>query len=119
MKEKYKFKVDRLTQANLVHDGDTGLLALLIELLHSRGDVGGGNDILLSADSRLDDSSMESVRDQRDDQVDLLHGLVESGIIANIEGDRLGILEVSGESLGTRKGTASCSSHIQPLATLL
>jgi hypothetical protein len=50
---------------------------------------------------------VESVGDQRDDQVDLLHGLVESSIIADIKGDGLGVLEVSSESLGTLEGTAS------------
>jgi hypothetical protein len=39
---------------------------------------------------------VESVGNQRDDQVDLLHGLVESSIITDIKGDSLGVLEISG-----------------------
>jgi hypothetical protein len=53
---------------------------------------------------------MESVGDQGDDQVDLLHGLVQGGIIADIEGDGLGVLESRGKRLGTLKCTASCLS---------
>jgi hypothetical protein len=64
--------------------------------------------MLLGPDGRLDDGGVESVGDQRDDHVDLLHGLVESGIITDIEGDGLGVLEVAGKGLGTLKGTASC-----------
>lgn len=113
------FEGEILTQADLVHDSDTSLLALGVELLHSGRNIGGGDNILLGADSRLDDGGVESVGDQRDDQVDLLHGLVESGIIADIKGDGLGVLEVASEGLGTLKGTASYLSHIQPLARLL
>lgn len=100
----------KLTQANLVHDSDTSLLALLVEFLHSRRDIRGGDNILLSANSRLDNSGVESVGDQRDDQVGLLHSLVQGSIIADIEGDGLGVLEARGKRLGTLKGTASCLS---------
>jgi hypothetical protein len=96
-----------LTEANLVHDGDTGLLALLVELHHSGRDVGGGDDILLGADGRLDDGSVESVGNQGDGEVDSLHGLVESSIIADVEGDGLGVLEALGQLLGALEGTAS------------
>lgn len=37
--------VETGVQTDLVHDNDTGLLAALLELLHSRGDVRGGHDI--------------------------------------------------------------------------
>lgn len=107
MHDRRKVVGESLTQANLVHDSDTSLLALRVELLHSRRDIRGSDNILLSADSRLDNSGVESVGNQRDDQVDLLHGLVESSIITDIKGDSLGVLEISGEGLSTLKGTAS------------
>jgi len=102
-----------LTQADLVHDSDTGLLALLVELHHGGRHVGGGDDILLGADGRLDDGSVESVGDQGDDEVDSLHGLVEGGIVANVEGDSLGVLEVLGQLLGAFEGTAGYRSKAQ------
>lgn len=45
---------------NLVHDSDTGLLALLIKLHHGGADIAGGDNVLLGADSRLDDHGVES-----------------------------------------------------------
>lgn len=52
--------VDTGVNTNLVHDGDTGLLALLIKLQHGRADIASGDDVLLGADSGLDDHSVES-----------------------------------------------------------
>lgn len=45
---------------NLVHDGDTSLLALLIKLEHGGADIASGDDVLLGADGGLDDHSVES-----------------------------------------------------------
>ncbi|KAI6761939.1 hypothetical protein HG531_002492 [Fusarium graminearum] len=90
-------------------DGDTSGLGLLVELLHSRRDVRGGDDILLSLDSGLDDGSVESVRDQRDGDVVLRDGLLESGGIVNVEADGLGVVESTGEVLGRSESTASNS----------
>ena len=64
--------------------------------------------MLLGADGGLDDSSVEGVGDQADDQVVLRQGLVESSIIGNIKGDGLGVLEVPAELLGTLEGSAGC-----------
>lgn len=61
--------------------------------------------MLLGADSTLDDLGVEGVGDQRDDQVDLLKGLVQSSVIANIKGDRIGVLEALAQLLGTLEGT--------------
>lgn len=93
-------------QTNFIHDSDTSLLALLVELHHGRGHVGGGDNVLLGADSRLDDQGVEGVGDQGDSQVDLLHGLVQSGVIVDIEGDGIGVLEAFAELLGALEGTA-------------
>ena len=41
----------RHTQADLVHDSDASILALLVELHHGGGDVARGDDMLLLADS--------------------------------------------------------------------
>lgn len=52
--------VDTGVNTNLVHDSDTGLLALLIKLQHGRADIASGDDVLLGADGGLDDDSVES-----------------------------------------------------------
>ena len=45
---------------NLVHNSDAGLLALLIKLHHSRANIASCDNVLLSADSGLDDHGVES-----------------------------------------------------------
>lgn len=62
--------------------------------------------MLFGADGRLNDQSVEGVGDQGDGQVNLLHGLVQSGIIADIEGDGVGVLEAFAQLLGALEGTA-------------
>lgn len=47
-------------QTNLVHDGDTGLLALLIKLHHGGADIAGRDNVLLGADGGLDNHGVES-----------------------------------------------------------
>lgn len=89
-----------LTEADLVHDSDAGILALLVKLHHGRRDVAGGNDILLLADSGLDDGSVVSVWDQGDDEVVLGNLSVESLVVADIESDGRGTLGTGGEGLG-------------------
>ena len=77
--------VDTRVQTNLVHDGDTSLLALLIQLHHGGGDVAGRDDVLLLADGRLDDGGVECVGDERDDNVDLGNLGVEGLSIVDVE----------------------------------
>lgn len=96
------------TQANLVHDGDAGILALLVELQHGRGNVAGGDDVLLLTDGGLDDSGVEGVGDQADDEVVLGDLGVEGLVVGNIERDGSGILDAGGESLGGLEGSAGC-----------
>lgn len=93
-------------QTNLVHHGDTGLLALLVELHHGRGDIGGGDNVLLGADGRFDDQGVEGVRDQGDGQVNLLHDLVQGGVIVDIEGNSLGVLEAFAQLPGAFESPA-------------
>lgn len=94
---------------NLVHDGDASILGSLVELKHGGGDVAGGDDMLLLADSRLDDGSVESVRDQADDEVVLGDLSVKGLVVVDIEGDSLGELDAIGESLGALNVSASCN----------
>lgn len=111
---------------NLVHNSDAGLLALLIKLHHSRANIASCDNVLLSADSGLDDHGVESwlncqpgpkvrnkltgsghtVRDQGNDKVVLGELGIEGLLIVDIEGDGSGILDTSGEGLGGLKGTA-------------
>lgn len=44
---------------DLVHNSDTGLLALLIKLHHSRANVAGCDNVLLGADSGLNNHGVE------------------------------------------------------------
>lgn len=79
----------------------------------------------LGADGGLDNGGVEGVRDEGDDNIGLLEGLVKSSGIVDIKGDSLGVLEAAGESLGALEGTAGFYSssadwtaiahHIEPL----
>lgn len=93
-------------QTNLVHNGDPGLLAVFLELQHSRRDVRGGDDVRLGADTGLDDQGVEGIGDQGDGQIDLLQGLVEGGGIVDVERDGLGVFEALAELLGAFEGAA-------------
>lgn len=95
-------------KTDLVHDGDTGLLGLLVKLHHGGGDIAGGDDVLLLADGRLDDGRVESVGDQADDQIVLGDLGVESGIVGDIERDGGGVLNTGGQLLGRLESSASC-----------
>lgn len=100
--------VDTRVQTNLVHDGDTSLLALLIQLHHSRRNVRGRDNMFLGADSRLDNQGVEGVGDQGDDDIVLRESLVKGLVIANVEGNGSGVLEAFAELLGALEGSAGC-----------
>lgn len=100
--------VDTRVQTNLVHNGDTSLLALLIQLHHSRRDVRGRDNVLLGADGRLDDQSVEGVGDQGDGNIMLRESLIESFFIADVEGNGSGVLKAFAELLGALEGSAGC-----------
>lgn len=95
-------------EADLVHDGDAGLLGGGVQLQHGRADVAGGDDMLLLADGRLDDLGVEGVWDQGDDEVVLGDGGVEGLCVVDIEGGRLCALDAGGELLGGLEGPAGC-----------
>ena len=101
------------TQANLIHDGNAGILALLVELQHGRGDVAGGDNVLLLADGGLDDSGVEGVGDQADDKVVLGDLGVEGLVVGNIERDGSGILDAGRKSLSRLEGSAGCRAWSQ------
>ena len=96
------------TYANLVHDGDTSSLGLLVELPHGGRDVAGGDHILLVADGRLDDEGVESVRDQADDKVMLGNFGIEGLLVTDVERDRGREVDALGELLGGPEGSAGC-----------
>lgn len=95
-------------QSNLVHDNNSSLLNVLFQLLHRRRHVRRRDHVRLGPDRRLDHLRVESVRNQRDGHVGLLQSLVESSIIANVEGDGLGVLESLAQLLGILEGSACC-----------
>lgn len=69
--------VDTGVEADLVHHDDTGSLYLRLELLHGVRDVRGGDDVLLGLDRGLDDSGVEGVWNQGDDNVVLADSVEE------------------------------------------
>jgi hypothetical protein len=107
----------RLT-ANLVHDCNSCVLALLVQLHHSRGHVASGNHMLLEPNATLDNSRVKGVpakakpsafrpstlsrillRNERDHQIVLGDLSVEGLLVGYIEGDRTGELDTFGEAL--------------------
>lgn len=64
--------------------------------------------MLLGADSRLDDHSMESVWDQADDKVMLRELSIQSLVVGHIERNRGGIFDAGRKGLGGFEGSASC-----------
>ena len=101
--------VDTRVQTNLVHDSDTSLLAVLVQLHHGRGDVRGRDNVLLGTDGRLDNQGVESVGDQGYGDIVLRESLVEGVVIADVEGDGCGVLEAFAELLGALEGSTGCS----------
>ena len=95
-----------LTKANLVHDGNSGILALLVKLHHGGRDVASGDDILLLADGRLDYGSVVRIGDQADDKVVLGNLSVQSLVVAHVESDGGGALDANDEGLGRVEGPA-------------
>lgn len=96
------------TKTNLVHDSDSGILALLVQLHHGGGNVARSHNILLVSNRRLDDGSMEGIRNQADDQV-MLGDLGIQGLgISNVERNRRRELHASGKALGRLEGSACC-----------
>lgn len=102
------FSVGKRTKANLVHDGDAGLLGGLVQLHHGGRDVARGDDVLLGPDGGLDDGRVPGVGDQADDEVVLGDLGVEGRVVAGIERDGGGALDAVGELLGRLERAAGC-----------
>lgn len=64
--------------------------------------------MFLGADSGLDHLGVEGVRDERDEQIRLLSGLIKGFVIADIKGDSLGVAESFAKLLRTLEGSAGC-----------
>lgn len=101
-------------EADLVHNGDAGLLGGTVELQHCRADVAGGDDMLLLTDGGLDDLGVEGVWDQGDDEVVLGDSSVEGLCVVDIESLRLGGLDAGGQVLGGLEGPAGCCEAARP-----
>lgn len=59
--------VDTWVQADLIHNCDSSILALLVEFQHGWRDIAGCDDMLLLSDGTLDNCGMECVGNKRDD----------------------------------------------------
>jgi len=84
---------------NLVETSHHGDIRLVVSH-HGGGDIGGGNDVGLGLDSRLDDLGVEGVGDQRDDNIVLSDGSIQSDLIVNIQRDGGGVGVASSKLLG-------------------
>lgn len=102
-------------EANLVEDGDSSLLGLLVERHHGVRDVGSCDNILLLVDGSLDNLCVEGVWDQRDDQVNLADLLLQRLSIGNIDSDGIGVLEALSKLLGALQSAASYEYQIDSL----
>lgn len=65
--------------------------------------------MLLLADGRLDDGSVESVRNQADDEVVLGNLSVKGLVVVDIKGNSLGEFDAVSERLGALNVSASCN----------
>ena len=120
----------RLT-ANLVHDCNSCILALLVQLHHSRGHVASSNHMLIEPNTTLDDSRVKGVsakarpsafrrsilsrtflRNERNHQIVLGDLSVEGFLVGNIEGDRTGELDTFCEPLSASKGSAGFGGSV-------
>lgn len=99
--------VDTGVKTDLVHDGDAGILALLVKLHHGGRDVAGGDNILLLSDGGLDDGGVEGVGDQADDEIMLGDLGVESLVVGDIERDGSSVLGTGRERFGRLESSAS------------
>jgi hypothetical protein len=106
--------VDSGVEADLVEDDDPGLLALVLERLHGRGDVGRGDDVLLVPDRGLDHGGVEGVRDEGDDEVVLGDGGVECLGVGNVQLDSLGVGHLDGELLCGFQRSRGNSQTVSP-----
>jgi hypothetical protein len=120
----------RLT-ANLVHDCNSCILALLVQLYHSRGHIASSNHMLIKPNTTLDDSHMKGVsakakpsafhqsilsrtflRNKRNHQIVLSNLSVKGFLVGNIEGDRTGKLDAFCDLLSACKGPAGFSGSV-------
>ena len=99
--------VDTRVQTNLVHDDDTSLLALFLERLHGRGNVRGGDHVLLVPNGRLDDRGVVDVGDEGDDEITVGHGGVEGFRVGRVHLNAGGTGERSDHLFGELDGSAS------------
>ena len=65
--------------------------------------------MLVLPDGALDDGGVESIRDERDDQIVLGDLGVEGLVVVYVEGDGVGILDTFREFLGALEGSAGFS----------
>jgi hypothetical protein len=79
--------IDTWIQANLVHDCDSCILGLLVEFQHGGRDIAGRYHILLVSYRRLDDTNVECVWNQANNQIMFGYGSIESLVVGGIQGN--------------------------------
>jgi hypothetical protein len=120
----------RLT-ANLVHDCNSCILALLVQLHHSRGHIASSNHMLLQPNTTLDDSGVKDVsakakpsafrqsifsrtflRNERNHQIVLGDLSVQGFLVGNIKRDSTGELDTFCKPLSASKGSAGFGGSV-------
>lgn len=76
--------------------------------MHSRRNVGSRHDILLGANSGLDDLGVVGVGNEGDDEIDLFELLVQSGGVVDVKRDGLGVLSAGSKLLGVVEISGRC-----------
>ena len=107
-----------ITYTNLVHNGDSRVLCLLVKLEHGWGDIASSDNVLLVSDSGLDDDGVEGVWDQADNKIVLCYSSVESFLIGDIERDWLCKLDALGELLCTFQSSAGWNVSVRAIRSV-
>ena len=84
--------INAWVKANLVHNCNPCVLALLLQLQHGRRYVASGDHVLLFANRRLDDCGVKRVRNQRYNKVTSTDLSIEGRFVSDIERDWAGVL---------------------------
>lgn len=98
--------IDTRVKTNLVHNDNTSLLRLLIELSDSRGNVAGSHNVGLAFDGGLNDGGVVGVGDERDDEVVGGNFALEVSGGVNVKGDGARVRKAVDQALGGRERPA-------------
>lgn len=108
--------IDTRVKTDLVHNDDTSLLRLLVELSDSRGNVAGSHNVGLALDGGLDDGGVVGIGDERDDEVMSSNFALEISSGVNVKGDGARVRKAIDQALGGRERPAGYTTINSPLS---